>query len=404
MTAEAVKQQSEGKSRDLTLGALSWSLFEGARNPYVILVTIYIFAPYIVTSVVGNSVRGQEVISNYAQFAGWIVMATAPFLGAAVDELGKRKRWLALIVTIMCPLMVSLWWLRADGAGLSLGVAMLIIMTLNVLFPYTEVLHNSLLVRAAGLKNAHKASGLALALGNLFAVFALAFTAYAFALPGNVDWSWVPHQPLFGLDPAKHEPERIVAPLSAVIFAIGALPLFLFTPDAESKGVSLPKAFADGAKNIVRMLRTIRGYRDAAIYLVSRMFFVDGMTAILFYYGIFASGVMHWGPLALLANGIILSILAVLGGFVGRWMDGALGPKWSLVISVGMSMVGVIALLGMTPTQILYCGLTIPPRTRRFGADRCSERCLISCSCSSVSRMRYSSLRSTHPRAPCSRG
>ncbi|HVV33613.1 MAG TPA: MFS transporter [Vitreimonas sp.] len=354
MTAEAAKQQSEGKSGDLSLGALSWSLFEGARNPYVILVTIYIFAPYIASTVVGDSVRGQEVISNYAQFAGWIVMATAPFLGAAVDELGKRKRWLALIVGIMCPLMATLWWLRPDGTGLSLGAAMLLIMIINVLFPYTEVLHNSLLVRAAGLRNAHKASGLALALGNLFAVFALAFTAYAFALPGKVDWGWVPREPLFGLDPAKHEPERIVAPLAAVIFAIGALPLFLFTPDAEAKGVSLPKAFADGAANIARMLRTIRGYRDAAIYLVSRMFFVDGMTAILFYYGIFASGVMHWGPLELLANGIILSVLAVLGGFVGRWMDGAFGPKWSLVISVGMSMLGILALLGMTPTQILY--------------------------------------------------
>ena len=197
MTAEAAKQQSEGKSGDLSLGALSWSLFEGARNPYVILVTIYIFAPYIASTVVGDSVRGQEVISNYAQFAGWIVMATAPFLGAAVDELGKRKRWLALIVGIMCPLMATLWWLRPDGTGLSLGAAMLLIMIINVLFPYTEVLHNSLLVRAAGLRNAHKASGLALALGNLFAVFALAFTAYAFALPGKVDWGWVPREPLF---------------------------------------------------------------------------------------------------------------------------------------------------------------------------------------------------------------
>jgi len=26
-------------------GAVSWSLFEGARNPYIILVTIYIYAP-----------------------------------------------------------------------------------------------------------------------------------------------------------------------------------------------------------------------------------------------------------------------------------------------------------------------------------------------------------------------
>ncbi len=54
MTAEAVKPQSTGQRKGLPLGAISWSLFEGARNPYVILVTIYIFAPYIAATVVGD--------------------------------------------------------------------------------------------------------------------------------------------------------------------------------------------------------------------------------------------------------------------------------------------------------------------------------------------------------------
>ena len=49
--------------------------------------------------------------------------------------------------------------------------------TVQVLFNYNEILHNSLLVRAAGLSGAHRASGLALSLGNLFSVLALAFTA-----------------------------------------------------------------------------------------------------------------------------------------------------------------------------------------------------------------------------------
>jgi UMF1 family MFS transporter len=338
----------------LSLGAISWAVFEGARNPYVILVTIYTFMPYVASSVVGDPVRGQELVSHFAQYAGWIVMVTAPFLGAAVDELGRRKFWLALIVALMCPLMFVLWYLKVDGTGLPLMSAMLIVMLLNVLFPYTEVLHNSLLVRAAGLSGAHKASGLALALGNLFAVFALAFTAWAFALPGAVDWSFVPQIPLFGLDASTHEHERIVAPMAAIIFAVGALPLFLFTPDAEPTGIPPHRAFINGASTLWRMVTTVSHYRDAAIYLFARMFYVDGMTAVLFYYGIFARGVMKWSALELLFNGIILSILAVLGGFVGRWMDGALGPKRAIQIALFMSLLGIIALLGMRPDTILY--------------------------------------------------
>ncbi len=355
MTDEVIAVPPRGRADErMNLGAISWSVFEGARNPYVILVTIYIFMPYVAASVVGDPVRGQEVVSRYAQYAGWIVMVTAPFLGAAVDELGKRKLWLALVVALMCPLMAVLWYLKADGTGLTLTTAMLIVMAINILFPYTEVLHNSLLVRAAGLRGAHKASGLALALGNLFAVFALAFTAWAFALPGKVDWWFIPATPLFGLSTALHEHERIVAPIAALIFIVGALPLFLFTPDAERTGIPPWRAFANGAGTLWRMVTTVGHYRDAAIYLFARMFYVDGMTAILFYYGIFASGVMKWGALELLFNGIILSILAVLGGFVGRWMDAGFGPKIAVQIALGMSLIGVICLLGMGPDKILY--------------------------------------------------
>ena len=45
------------------------------------------------------------------------------------------------------------------------------------------------------------------------------------------------------------------------------------------------------------------------------------MTTILIYAGVYAVGVMKWQALEMLAYGILLSILAVLGGFVGRWMD-----------------------------------------------------------------------------------
>lgn len=335
-------------------GGVAWSLFEGARNPYVILITIYIFMPYVAATMVGDPVKGQEIVSRWSQYAGWIVMATAPFLGASIDQLGRRKTWLGLSVMLMLPMIWALWWAKPDGSGLSVTMVMLLTLIIGVLFTYTEVLHNSLLVRAAGLTGAHKASGLALALGNAFSVAALAFTAWAFALPGNVDWGWVPSAPLFGLDVATHEHERIVAPMAAAIFAVGALPLFLFTPDAPKSGIPVLKALGDGAKSLWGMVANMRHYRDAAIFLVARMFYVDGMTAILIYAGIYATGVMGWGALEMLAYGVSLSVLATLGGFVGRWLDAGFGPKRAVQIEIGMSLLGIIAFLGMAPDRILY--------------------------------------------------
>ena len=194
----------------LSLGARAWSLFEGGRDPYVILVTIYIFMPYFAAVVVGGGVAGQSAVASYGQYSGWIVCLTAPFLGASIDQAGPRKGWLALVVTLMAPLMWSLWFTTPDHKGLSVGAVIAIATVIAVLFSYSEVLHNSLLVRAAGLGGAHKASSLALALVNACALIALGFTAWAFALPGHVDWGWVPKAPSVRPEPghARDRPHR----------------------------------------------------------------------------------------------------------------------------------------------------------------------------------------------------
>lgn len=338
----------------LDRSGVAWAIFEGGRDPYIILMTIYIFMPYVSATMVGDPVRGQELISRYQQYAGWIVMATGPFLGASIDKIGPRKRWLAGLVVAMVPLIALLWWARPDGSGLTIAMTMSIALVVNILFAWSEVLHNSMLVRATGLKAAHAASGLALSLGNAASVLALGFTAWAFALPGKVTWWWIPKAPLFGLDPAAHEPERVVALLAAAILALGALPIFLFTPDAPRSNVSIPAAFRAGAGDLARMIAAVGHHRDAVVYLLARMFFYDGMNGVLFFFGVLAAGVMKWGALDLLITGIILSVVAVAGGQVGRWLDDRVGPKNALRLEIAMTMIALIGLLGMAPDKILY--------------------------------------------------
>jgi UMF1 family MFS transporter len=343
-----------GGSATLNRGGISWSVFEGARDPYVILMTIFVFMPYVSASMVGDPVKGQELISRLQQYVGWTVMATGPFLGASIDKLGPRKAWLGATVIGMVPLIAVLWFAKPDLTGLSILATLSILYCVNVLFAWSEILHNSMLIRAAGLKGAHSASGLALALGNAASVVALGFTAWAFALPGSVKWAWVPAHPLFGLSAAGHEPERVVAILAALIFAVGSIPIFLFTPDAPKTGVPVLRAFKEGAADLWAMLTTVRRYGDAVAYLASRMFFFDGMNGVLFFYGVLAAGVMKWGPLDLLASGIIGSIIATFGGLVGRWLDHNIGPKNALRLEIFMTIIALTGLLGMAPDKILY--------------------------------------------------
>ncbi|MGI4880407.1 MAG: hypothetical protein ACRYG4_23315, partial [Janthinobacterium lividum] len=109
-------------SKALDRASWSWALFQGARDPYIVLITIYIFAPYFVRDVIGDPVHGQLLVAAAAKYAGWIVLLTVPLLGAAVDRMGPRKPWLAMTVVLMVPLVAALWWVTPGGAISPIGV------------------------------------------------------------------------------------------------------------------------------------------------------------------------------------------------------------------------------------------------------------------------------------------
>lgn len=343
--------------RGLTKGALSWSLFQGGRDPYVILITIYIFTPYFTQAVVGDPVKGQTMIATVSTLNSIFIALTAPFLGAAIDRYGARKPLMFAIVALMAPLIWALWFAKPGGAGLPIMGSLWIIGLIGILFAYCEVVHNAMLIDAAGPRQAPQASGLALSAGNFVSVITLLFCLVAFALPGNpatASWPLIPDKPLFGLDPLMAEPSRIVAPIAAVLLVVLAIPLFLFTPDAPRSGIRFGAALREGVSHLWATVKSLRSEKDAGVYLLARMLFNDGMTALLIFGGIYAAGVMRWGVLELLAYGILLSIFGVIGGFIGAWLDNLMGPRNAVRLAISGALVCIILQIGLAHDRILF--------------------------------------------------
>ena len=334
--------------------AAAWALAQAARDPFVILITIYIFAPYYVTRVIGDPVAGQTLVAGANKWGGWIVMLTAPLLGATIDRLGPRKPWLAALITLMVMMTAALWFTPPSGAGLLPFMVATVFAGMTVAFAYHEMLHNALLVPAAGLAGAARASGLALAGGNAVSVLMLACVLVAFALPGNVGWNWLPDAPLLGLDPAQGEPDRITALIVAAGMAIGSVPLFLKVPDMARTALSLPAAVRTGASDLVALFKGARGHRNVLTYLLARMIFTDGLTAILVFSGLFAAGAMRWATLEMLAYGIILSVAAVAGGLLAGRLDDRIGPRYALKIELAVLVIFWALVLGMRRDRIVY--------------------------------------------------
>jgi UMF1 family MFS transporter len=341
----------------LGLSGWAWALYEGGRDPYGNLVSVFIFAPYFTSVVVGDPVKGQVMMATMTTIYSLIVALTAPFLGAATERFGARKPLLFLITALMAPLIWSLWFVTPGGGGLSIIETLWVLGAIGILFVYSQVLHHSMLIDAAGPRGVRHASGLGLALANLFAVLALLFCLWAFALPGSptaAALDFIPARPLFGINPATAEPSRIVAPIEAGLLALCAIPLFLFAPDAPRTGMGPIQAIKGGASELAATVLSLRGERDIGVFLLARMLFTDGMTSVVVFCGILAAGVMHWRTLEMLAFGIALASFACIGGLVGGWLDGLVGPKRAIQIEIGAALACLLAQLGMGRDRILY--------------------------------------------------
>jgi len=337
-------------------GQVSWALFEWARNPYYILIVIYIFGPYFSTEVIGDPVLGQEVWGYVNGFAGAVTASMAPFLGAIADKVGRRKPWIGAFVILMVPAIVLLWFAEpgeADAGIVMVAVALAIAGTGS---SFSEVFHNAMLPSIVPYSRLGRLSGLGLSLGNGGALVILVAMLYAFALPATelFDWSFLPSEVMFGLDPDAFEHDRISAPISATWLLIFSIPLFLFTPDRAGTGVSARQAVREGLADVWHTVRRLRHYRNVAIYLAARMLFNDGKVAIMTFGMIYASGVFGWGGAERLLVGIFLTVFAVAGGIIGGWLDDLFGSKRAIVFTIGGNMVALFAAISITPTSMFF--------------------------------------------------
>ena len=333
---------------------VSWAMYEFARAPFVLLITVYIFAPYFVRTLSADPVKGQALWGDIQGASGIIIALCAPFAGATADAGGHRKPWLAALTALLMLCMALLWYAKPDGSAFSLLETGALVAAASVCYELSAVFYNALLPGVAAPSRMGMLSGWALALGNLAGLILLIAMLVCFSLPGHVHWAMVPAHPLFGIDPAQHEPERLSGPLCALWLLIFSPLLFLFTPDRQANKTDTPHAFAAGISSVLHTLRSLQHYRNVATYLAARLLFNDGMTALLVFAGIYVSGIFHWGTLALAAFGIVLSIFAMFGGLFGGWLDGRLGSKLALIVSVGGTALLGLASITIGPDRILW--------------------------------------------------
>lgn len=350
----------------------SWVMFDWAAQPYYTLVVTFLFAPYFANAVAANPAQGQALWGYAAAAAGVIIAIGSPFLGAVADGRGRRKPWMALFSVLFVAGLATLW-LAVPGASTTTVALVLIAFVLaTAMAEFTTVFTNSIMPSLVPHDQLGRLSGTGWAVGYAGGLVSLALVAGLIVPDPVTGKTLLGLDPLLPLDTATREGDRLVGPFAAIWYALFMIPFFLFVPDPKR-----PAGAASDRPALAELWETIRSLpsnRDMLLFLVARMIYSDGLSAIFAFGGIYGAAVFGWGALELGLFGIVLTIAGVFGALIGGVLDDRVGSKTVIILSLLLLLVGALGILSVDAGHVLFVSEVAPKVTGSEPFSSAGER------------------------------
>jgi UMF1 family MFS transporter len=326
-------------------------LFDWSVQPFYTLILTFLFAPYFANIVVGDGPKGQSMWGFGAAVAGVLIAVGSPFLGAFADGRGQRKPWIALFSVILAAAMASLWIATPSAPPATIYLVLLAFVIATVCAEYTAVFTNAIMPSLVPHSELGRLSGAGWACGYFGGLASLFLVAGLIVPMGDSGQTMFGLSPLLTLDTTTREGDRIVGPLSAVWYLVFMIPFFLFVPDIRQKRAH------DARPATAELWDTVRSLpqnRDMLLFLIARMIYTDGLTAIFTFGGIYGASVFGWGPLELGLFGIVLTLVGAFGALIGGVLDDRISAKFVIVSALAVLLVGALGILSVDSSHVLF--------------------------------------------------
>lgn len=131
---------------------------------------------------------------------------------------------------------------------------------------------------------------------------------------------------------------------------IFSLPLFIYVPDYPAKIANTKNALSQGLKELLHTLKTLPKQKNIFLFLIARMFYLDGLNTVFAFAGIYAAGTFGMSIEQVIKFGIATNISAGIGAAIFAWVDDYVGPKLTILI-------GLIALLILGTSIVLVTSI-----------------------------------------------
>ncbi len=329
--------------RDIPVSKLEifgWAMFDFANSSYTTVVITVVYGAFFVGFIVPPGSAARDSYWSLAIILGTLVaLVLSPLAGAICDLSGRKKAWL-VASAVVCSVATALLALVGPG---QLWLAIMLIVVSNAAFLLSQAFCASFLPDIATPATMGKISGLGWGIG-YFGGLASVIVASRMIITTDP-----------AVDAATHiaENQRAMAAIGA-FFLMAALPTFLLlknrslpAPGYERAGFG--RLLAAGLREFRDSAATARAHPVLFRFLGAFTVYMAGLEAIIKFVGIYAREEVNLsvGDLGLLF--LVLQLSAAAGALGFGLLEGKIGPKRTVLLTLVWWIVGVLGIYFLEP-------------------------------------------------------
>ena len=310
----------------------SWGLFDFANTGFYVVMITFVFPIYF-TNVLA---AGQEWIWGVAISTSMVVTAIiGPLLGSIADATARKKFFLGLFTAASIGATVALFWMTGPSM---LIPAIVLIVIANLGFEGGTIFYDAFLPEIAVEKDYARVSALGWALGYVGS-FATLFAIL----------------PILTSEPLTELMTRSTFLIAAGIFALFSIPLFVVLrekSDPQTAGTKI--SFTEGYQRLRETMGQIRRYRNVTRFLAAFFFYNDGILTVILMASLFMNETLGFDMAQQITFFMIVQGTALLGSLLFGRITEAIGPRTTILITLAIWMVVVIAAYFVTSANGFY--------------------------------------------------
>ena len=353
LMASTLTPPGSGTGSGNRLRIFNWALWDWGSASFNAVIITFVFAPYLTKSVAATEEAGSSALGWSMAAASFVIAFIAPAAGTRADAGGRHRLWLGVHTGIVVLTMFGLFFVRDSPDYLWLGLLLLAVG--SVFFEFAEVSYNGIMVRITTPDNVGKVSGFGWGMGYVGGLVLLVILLVLVI------------QPQVGFLGASDEEGlrfRIVAVLSAVWFAIFAIPVLFSAPGAKVKGTSgghpIRAFIADYAALVRRLIRMWSTEHQTLRFFIASAVFRDGLAAIFSFAGVLAAGSYGFSASEIIILGVAANVAAGAGAMIAGWFDDRLGPKPVIIAGLSVIILGGLPILFSAEAAVFWvCALIL---------------------------------------------